>query len=201
LLPFWLSVFGRQHPHIHVSATVSDSINVSAQVERGEVSLGLLGRRTDSPHLEFRPLAKDRMVLVVPPGHPLAKRKKCTARQVAAYPLVLREAGSGTRHFFEKTLEAAGRSVADFQFVLELGSNEAIKEAVLRGIGAAVLSVWALQEELKTGRLHAVTISDLNAEREMFVVSDRRRVLPLPARLFLDFLESPASRPQEHMPC
>jgi DNA-binding transcriptional LysR family regulator len=194
LLPSWLSVFGRQYPHIHVRATVSDSMEVSAQVERGDVSLGLLGRKTDSPHLEFRHLASDRMVLVVPAGHPLGKRKKCTARQIAAYPLVVRESGSGTRHFFEKTLAEAGLSLADFQIVLELGSNEAIKEAVLRGIGAAVLSVWAVQKELKTGQLRAVAISDLDAEREMFIVSDKRRVLPLPARLFLDFVQNPASR-------
>src|SRR5207253_3941055 len=102
---------------------------------RGAVSLGLVGRKTDNPHLEFRYLASDRMVLVVPPGHALSSRKKVSVKQLSRYPLVLREVGSGLRHCFEKSLEKAGLSLADLQVTLELGSNEAIKEAVLRRVG------------------------------------------------------------------
>ncbi len=190
LLPALLSVFGRKHPHIRVRAAVSDSMGVIAQVERGTVSLGLVGRKTDDPHLQFRYLASDRMVLVVPPGHALSRRKRVSVKQLPRYPLVLREAGSGLRHCFEKSLEKAGLSLADLRVALELGSNEAIKEAVLRGIGVAILSTNAVQKELQAGRLHALEVSDLHCDREMFVVWDRRRVLPLPARLFLLFLET-----------
>jgi DNA-binding transcriptional LysR family regulator len=72
--------------------------------------------------------------------------------------------------------------------VLELGSNEAIKDAVQRGVGVAVLSVLAVQKELQAGRLHALELKDIHCDRDMFVVQDRRRVPPLPARLFLTFL-------------
>jgi DNA-binding transcriptional LysR family regulator len=190
LLPALLSVFGQKHPHIRVRATVSDSMTAMGQVEHGEVSLGLVGRKSDKPHLEFRHLASDRMVLVVPKGHVLGRRQKVSLKQLAGHPLVLREAGSGLRHCFEKSLEKAGRSLADLRIALELGSNEAIKEAVLRGIGIALLSTYAIQKELKTGRLRAVTVRDLDCDRNMYVVLDRRRVLPLPARIFLTFLES-----------
>jgi DNA-binding transcriptional LysR family regulator len=190
LLPSILSVFGQQHPHIHVRATIGDSAGVIAQVERGEVSLGLVGRKAEKPHLEYRFLARDRMVLAVPAGHALARRKKVSLEQLAAHALILREAGSGMRHCFEKSLEKAGRSLADFRIVLELGSNEAIKEAVLRGVGLAVLSTYAVQKELKAGQLHGLALGDLHCERDMFVVHDRRRVLPLPARVFLSFLET-----------
>src|SRR5579884_1261305 len=84
LLPALLSLFGQKHPHIHVRATVSDSMGVMAQVERGEVSIGLVGRKTDNPHLEFRYLASDKMVLVVPPGHALSRRKKLSVKQLDA---------------------------------------------------------------------------------------------------------------------
>jgi DNA-binding transcriptional LysR family regulator len=197
-LPTLLSEFSQKHPHIRVRAGISDSMAVIAQVERGEVSLGLVGRKTDNSHLEFRYLASDRIVLVVPPGHPLSKRKKVSVKQLAGHALVLREPGSGLRHCFEKSLERAGRSLADFRVALELGSNEAIKEAVLRGVGVAVLSVYAVQKELKANQLHALEVSDLHCDRDMFIVQDKRRVLPLPARLFLIFLEShpvPAAAP------
>src|SRR6516165_1053689 len=82
LLPALLSLFGQKHPQIRVRATVSDSIVVMAQVERGEVSLGLVGRKADSPHLEFRYLSSDRMELVVPAGHTLSRRKKVSVKQL-----------------------------------------------------------------------------------------------------------------------
>jgi DNA-binding transcriptional LysR family regulator len=189
-LPTLLSAFSQKHPHIRVRAGISDSMTVIAQVERGEVSLGLVGRKTDNPNLEFRYLASDRIVLVVPPGHPLSKRKKVSMKQMSGHPLVLREPGSGLRHCFEKSLEREGRSLADFRVALELGSNEAIKESVLQGVGVAVLSVYAVQKELKAKQLHALEVSDLHCDRDMFIVQDKRRVLPLPARLFLIFLEN-----------
>jgi DNA-binding transcriptional LysR family regulator len=190
LLPALLSVFGRRHPHVRVRAAVSDSMAVIGQVERGEVSVGLVGRKTDSTSLEFRFLASDRMVLVVPNGHVLSKKKKITVDQLAAHPLILREAGSGLRHCFEKALDRAGRSLAELRVALELGSNEAIKEAISRGVGVAVLSALAVRKELKSGILHALEVKGIHCEREMFVVQDRRRVPSLPARLFLTFLET-----------
>lgn len=190
LLPSLLSLFGKKYPHIRVRATVSDSMAVISQVERGEVNLGLVGRKTDKPHLEFRYLASDRMVLVVPPGHALSRRKKVVVRQLSRHLLVLREVGSGLRYCFEKSLDKAGLSLSDLRIALELGSNEAIKEAVLRGVGVAILSTYAVQKELRAGQLHALAISDLHCDRDMYVVQDRRRVLPLPARLFLLLLET-----------
>ena len=120
----------------------------------------------------------------------MSKRKSVKARQLAEHPLILREIGSGLRHSFEKALERAGLSLADFQVALELGSNEAVKEAVKRGAGVAILSRYAVEQELKGRQLRAVPVSDLGLDREMFLVLDRRRVLPLSARLFLLFLET-----------
>jgi DNA-binding transcriptional LysR family regulator len=190
LLPSLLSMFSQEYPHVQVRASVSDSMGVVAQVERGEVSLGLVGRKTDNPHLDFCYLASDRIVLIVPPGHALSRRKKVTVKELAGHALILREVGSGLRHCFEKSLERAGRSLADLRVALELGSNEAIKEAVLRGMGAAVLSTFAVEKELKSRKLHALQVSDLHCDRDMFIVRDLRRVLPGPARLFLLFLEN-----------
>jgi DNA-binding transcriptional LysR family regulator len=190
LLPALLSLYAQEYPHIHVRATVSDSMAVMTQVERGEAAVGLVGRKISNPHLEFRYLASDKMVLVVPPGHPLSRRKKLSVKQLPHHPIILREAGSGLRHCFEKSLDKAGLTLADLQVVLELGSNESIKAAVLRRSGAAILSTYAVQKEIRDGRLHALTVSDLHCDRDMYIVHDRRRVLPFPARLFLLFLEA-----------
>jgi DNA-binding transcriptional LysR family regulator len=190
LLPALLSIFHQRFPGIQVKAEISDSMKVITQVERGQVSLGLVGRKTDSPHLEFRQFATDRMVLVVPPKHNWSRRKQVSFKQLCKQPLVLREAGSGLRHCFEKELGRRGLSLRDLEIALELGSNEAIKEAVLRGLGVAVLSSYAVEKELKAGQLVALKVTDLHCDREMFVVWDRRRVLSAPARMFRFFLET-----------
>jgi DNA-binding transcriptional LysR family regulator len=94
------------------------------------------------------------------------------------------------RHGFEKALEHAGSSLADLRVALELGSNEAIQGAVLRGVAVAVLSALAVRKEVEAGRLAALEIEALRCEREMFVVTDRRRVLQPPARVFVNFLDA-----------
>lgn len=190
LLPAILAVFHKQYPDIQVKASSADSLAVVSQVEQGHVHLGLVGRKTENPHLEFRSFATDRMVLVVPPSHALSKRKQVSVEQFCEQPLILREPGSGSRWCLEQALARAGKSAGDLQIALELGSNEAIKEAVLRGLGVAVLSNYAVQKEIQTGQLRTVKVADLLLEREMFVAWDRRRALPAPARLLLTFLES-----------
>lgn len=189
LLPALLSQFGPRYPAVRVRATISDSLQVLNLVEHGAAHLGLVGRKIDRPHLEYRFLARDHMVLVVPPGHPLAGQERVSVEQLRGQPLLLREAGSGLRHCFEKSLARAGLSLEDFHIALELGSNEAIKEAVLRRVGLAVLSAYAVQKELAGGKLLAREI-DLDGDRDMYVVHDRRRALSPPAHAFLAFLAS-----------
>ena len=126
---------------------------------------------------------------MVPAGHAWARRKQVTLAELARQPLILREAGSGSRWCLEQALARAGRAVGDLRVALELGSNEAIKEAVRRGLGVAVLSTQVVEKELAARRLHAVKVKGLPLLREMFAVWDRRRALPIPARLFLDLLE------------
>ncbi len=191
LLPGLLSVFRERHPHIQVRATVSDTRQVLRQVEQGQAEVGLVGGKVDNPHLEYRCIATDRLALVVPAGHPWARRKRLLLAQLGGQPLILREAGSGSRWCLERALAQAGKSLSDLQVALELGSNEAIKEAVQRGLGAAFLSTHAVRQDVASGKLHALEVSGLPLEREVFAVWDRRRALPTPARLFLDLLESP----------
>jgi DNA-binding transcriptional LysR family regulator len=190
LLPELLSVFRRRYPKIQVRVTVSDSMAVMHQIEHGQVNIGLVGRKSDNPHLEFQSFAKDKMVLVVSPRHAWRKRKQVSLTQLCGQPLILREAGSGLRHCFEKSMGRVGRSLGDLRIALELGSNESIKEAVLRNMGVAILSTYAVHKELTRGQLHKLEVTDLNCDREMFIVWDRRRVLPPPARIFRFFLES-----------
>lgn len=187
LLPKLLGEFRHRHPHITVKVKVADSQAVIDMIEQGEAHLGLVGVKEEKEYLEYRCFACDQLVLVVPPGHPWSRRQRVTLAELQKQSLILREKGSGSRWCLEHALEQAKQPMPPV--TLELGSNEAIKEAVLGGLGLAVLSRHAVEHELESGRLHAVQIRGLALEREIFVVHDRRRALPIPARLFLDLLE------------
>jgi DNA-binding transcriptional LysR family regulator len=189
-LPALMSVFRRRYPQIEVRASIGDSLAVINQVEQGRIQLGLVGRKADNPRLEFRHFSTDRMVLVVPAGHTWARRRQISLQQLCKQPLILREPGSGSRHCLEMELARREKSLGDMQIALELGSNAAIKEAVGHGLGLAVLSIHAVQQEIKTGQLHVLKVTDLPCDRELFMVWDQQRVLAPPAQVFRIFLES-----------
>jgi DNA-binding transcriptional LysR family regulator len=194
ILPDLLSAFQERHPHIQVRATITDSKQVLHDVEHGVVHLGLVGEKRESAHLEFRAFADDTLVLIVPADHSWRDRKRVPLTQFIQEPLILREEGSGSRACLEQALTSAGKSLRDLRVTLQLGSNESIKEAVSRGMGVAVLSDRTVQKEVETGKLHSLQVSGLTLTRHMFVVWDKRRVLPIPARLFLNALH-PLDRP------
>lgn len=189
LLPAILSIFRRQNPDVRVKVEVTDSLKVMEQVTKGRVHLGLVGRKTDDSNLRFKEFATDEMVVIVPPNHRWSKSKRVPFQRFKKEPLILREEGSGSRWCFEQALTRSGHSLDELQIALELGSNEAIKEVVLQGMGVSVLSTHAIQKELKAKLLHAVKVPELAPERKLFIATDKRRVLPAPARIFLHFLE------------
>jgi DNA-binding transcriptional LysR family regulator len=188
LLPSVLTEFREGHPHVRVRMSVSDTASVLRQVETGEAHLGLTGGQGDAPHLEFRRLAGDELALVVPADHPWRRKRRVSVRDLLAQPLVQREEGSGTRRCMERALERAGVAPSRLTVALELGSTEAVKGAVLEGAGVAVLSRRAVERELVAKQLKAVPVDGLALDRDLYVVRDRRRVLPEAAELFLAFV-------------
>ena len=114
-------------------------------------------------------------------------------------PLIQRERGSGSRRCLERSLERLGVAASRLNVVLELGSGEAIKEAVLERVGVAVLSRRTVEREVTAGRLKAVPVEGLTLDRDIYVVRDRRRVLPGPAQLFLAVVKpEPANAARAH---
>lgn len=188
LLPGLLPRYQARHPHVRLRVTVTDSQQVFRQLEHGAAQLGLAGDRPDSPYLHHERIARDRMVLAVPPGHPWAGRDALAVGELRGLPLILREPGSGSRHCLEQALARAGVALADFGPPLELGSNEAIREAVRQGAGVAFLSALVVAEDVRAGRLHALGVQGVDLGRDLYAVHDQRRPLTIPARLFLDLL-------------
>jgi len=195
LLPPTLAVFRKRHPLVRVRVSVSDTDEVLRQVGDGSAHLGLVGGRGGGSHLEFRRFACDELVLVIPRGHPWWRRREVTLADLLAQPLIQREPGSGSRRCLERSLDRLGVAPSDLNVVLELGSTEAIKEAVRRHVGVAVLSRRAVAKEVKARQLKALHVRGLTLDRDIFLVRDRRRPPSAPARLFLALVNPEPERP------
>ncbi|GID92500.1 LysR family transcriptional regulator [Amorphoplanes digitatis] len=153
LLPAWLVALRSGHPGLSVTLRAANSAEVAAAVLAGEVELGFVEGPDVPAGLHAEAVAADRLVVVVAPGHPWSRRRRgVTAAELAATPLVSREAGSGTRRAFEESL----RPLTAEAPLLELSSTTAIKHAVAAGSGAAVLSSLAVTADLAAGTLVAV---------------------------------------------
>jgi DNA-binding transcriptional LysR family regulator len=189
-LPALLSAFHTSYPRVRVRATVGDSRSVVVDVEKGNASLGLAGQLNEKPGLEARSIGCDSLVLVVAPGHHWAGRRAVPLKALAGEPLIVREAGSGSRLTLEKGLEQAGTPLARLHVACELGSNAAIKDAVKRGLGVAFLSRLAVEKELDSSELRAVAVRGLALTRDFYIVYRRNRPLSQAASVFLHFVES-----------
>jgi DNA-binding transcriptional LysR family regulator len=194
LLPSLLAVFSKRYAQIQVRVSVTDTEDVLRQVERGAAHIGLVGGQGGGSQLEFRQFACDELVLVVPKGHPWWRKQRVTVSDLLTQPLIQRERGSGSRRCLERSLERLGVTLSSLKIVLELGSTEAIKEAVLQKIGVAVLSRRALGKEVKAGLLKALVVEGLTLDRDIYVVRDRRRILTGPAQLFLSLVKPEPER-------
>ncbi|WP_433239774.1 LysR family transcriptional regulator [Streptosporangium sp. CA-135522] len=181
LLPRWLGELQNREPQIQVGLDVQNSAEV-ARLVSGGIELGFVEGPSVPPGLTSRVVATDRLVVVVAPNHPWARRRTALlAAELAATPLVVRERGSGTRETLDRAL--TGHAAAAPR--LELGSNTAVKGAAREGAAPAVLSGYAVEAELATGRLAEVPTRGIDLERRLRAVWRRGRTPTGPAATLL----------------
>lgn len=197
LLPGWLAAFRAEHPATSVRLTSHNSTDTAADVRSGAADVGFVEGPGTPEGLDALVVAHDRLTLVVGAGHRWSRRRAVDPAQLAAIPLVSREQGSGTRTYLEQQLAAAGHGPLTAP-VLELSSTTAIKNAVINGIGPAVLSSLAVTTELASGALIAVPIRQLDLRRVLRAVWPAHRRLDGPARDLVRTAsrESPISHPR-----
>ena len=184
LMPRWLHDFQLAEGHVQVGLHVANSTEVIRMVGDDEVELGFVEGPDVPETLTYRTVATDRLAVVTAPGHPWSRRRRpLNARELAATPLVVREAGSGTRDTLHRVLSAADLELADPY--LELGSTAAIKGTVATGDAPAVISAFAVEAELANGRLVEVPVTGLDLTRKLRAVWPRGRQLLGPAAALL----------------
>ena len=178
LIPRWLGAFRTLRDDVQIQLQVHNSMRVCDVVAEGGCDVGFVEGPTVPEGLHSVAVARDRLVVVVPPQHPWARRRRpLTVAELAATPLVVREEGSGTRRTLDLALQEYDRTAP----LLELGSGAAVRTSVLGGTGPAVLSTLAVEEYLDSGRLVAVAVDGLDLQRVLRAVWRPPRVLSGPA--------------------
>lgn len=192
LMPALIGAFEREQPRVSVDLRIANSRVIEEQVRANELDLGVVGGHGLGPGEECLAAGMlDELVLIVAPGHAWGRRARVDPSALARERLLMREDGSATRQVTERALQHADVKIGR---VLVLGHTEAIKQAVMAGLGVAFVSIYAIRGELATGRLERVRLRGLDIHRHFHVIHNESRTLTIRAKAFITTLQSWSTR-------
>src|SRR5262245_22219823 len=190
VLPALVAQFRTKYPDVSLSLLIGDSRQVAGWVEDGRVEAGVVGARPTARALEARALMDDELVVIVSSQHPWSGRPTIPLNEVKTEPMIARERGSGSREALETALARVGAALTDFRVVAEMGSTQAVKQAVRAGVGIAISSQRAVEVECQAQLISCLRIEGLTIGRSFFLVTHRERSRSPLAQAFLEFVEA-----------
>ena len=185
MLPQPLGELKARYPGIEISLAITNKARVVQQVLSHEVELGFVGPPVEPAELEREEYLLDELVLIMAPTHRLAHQESVAVAELVEEVFILREQGSGTREIMEEEL---ARVRVSLKKAMELGSTEAIKQAVAANLGVSIVSKFAISLEMQKGRLAVAKLPDLNLRRQLFIIYHRGRTLSPAAEEFCALL-------------
>jgi DNA-binding transcriptional LysR family regulator len=166
-----LGVFAAAHPGVSLRLGVANTARIAQGVLDHDFDIGCVEGPVAHPALEVRPWKEDRLVVCARPEHPLARKKRLRREDFAGERWVLRERGSATRALSERALA----ELPEGSIVLELDQSEAIKQAVIAGLGIACLPEVAVGDAVRAGRIAVLPTPFLDLRRMLSVLLHRQR--------------------------
>ncbi len=186
VVPQLLCEFQQQSPGVRVALEVHDTQTVVDLVAERELELGIVGAAPRHRGVRFEPLTHDEVILVTPPGHPLAGRS-VSAEELRGHALIVMQEGAGVRQVVEDELRRAGMRLRDLDVRLELGLQESVRSAVLAGYGITFISRASVEQELAAGRLAEVAVEGMDVRREISLARAAGRSPSRVAEAFVAF--------------
>ncbi len=184
-VPMLLVRFGKLLPGIDVTLRIDNRENILGMLSRNEVDLVIMGRAPHNLDCEATAFATNPMGIVCAPDHPLSRRKRVQFEMLKEYGFVVREQGSGTRAAMERLF---GQHEIPLKVVMEMPSNETIKQAVMAGMGLSFLSLRTVRHELAAGHLALVDINGMPLVGHWYVTHLSQKKLSPAAKAFKAFL-------------
>ncbi len=184
MIPELLPVMIERFPKLRLTLIQGDSREILEKLLREDIEMGIVGSKFDDEGFDFTPLGRDEISLVVNREHSWNGRKSVELAELLNEPLVLREGGSGTGKTVAEALLAAGMSPQKLKVVACLGSNEAVKNAVIGGLGISFVSKLSVRKEVERKELALVKVHGLNISRHFHLASRAGRELSPAATAF-----------------
>lgn len=169
LLPALLGRFERTHPRVRTMLLIGNSVQMLERLTANEVDIGVIGIEPDARDFISGPFRRDEIVLFASRKHRLARRRRVAAADLSAERFLLRDSDSATRRLSDRWMEQHGLRPP----VMHLGCPESIKRAVAAGLGLGFLSRFAIEWELKQGKVVVLRASGLPIRRQLYVVHHR----------------------------
>lgn len=181
LIPDLLASFWNERPHIRADVRIANTSDIAQLLRTHDLGLALVEGVIADEAIVTAPFREDELVLITGMRGPLHDRRRVRAAELAPVPFVSREPGSGTRDLgYEALLRAGVRP----PILLELPSGEAILRSVEAGLGAAILSRFAVERAVRARSVKVLDIADMRLRRSLFIAAVRGRTLSPLQRAF-----------------
>jgi len=184
-LPALMGAFRDEHKDVALRLRVGNRDQLAAWMRDNELDLAVMGRPPREIAARAEPFAVNPLVLVTPAHHAFTRMEQVSAQRVSSETLLLREAGSGTRAALEEYLR---EHHVHLGVTMELPNNDAIKQAVIAGLGVSLMSLHSLGLELQQGLVAIPEVEGLPILRRWYLVRNHSKTLSPVAEAFRYFL-------------
>jgi DNA-binding transcriptional LysR family regulator len=185
IMPPLLSRFQTEFPMVKVILHEGSSMDIAKRVAKLEIEVAVVAYSGNLKNVQFDLLRQEELVLVLPPGHPLASRTSVSIKALAKEKFILREKGSSTRLIMRNLFR---QHRINPPVVFETSNVDFIKEQVANGMGVSFLTRSAVSEELASGRMATAKLKEEKLKLEIYSAIRIGHELSQPARAFLDIV-------------
>lgn len=188
VLPTLIKEFNDIYPKVVFKVKQADSGIVLNTIMDGGAELGVSGMKNTDESLEFIPFCDDELVLATPLSQSDFCKNSVKVEKLFDQKLIVRERESGTRRTFENALKNKGFKPEGFNIAAEFGSSEAIKQAIVQGLGVSVISKRAVEDYIKMNLIRIFRIEGINLTRYFYFVFKKGKTLSPNAETLIKFV-------------
>ncbi len=183
--PYLLAAFCKQHSGITVNLDVINREALLRQLADNIPDMVIMGSPQGGGDLEANSFMSNPLVVIAPPNHPLSGSGRIPLQTLIKESFIVREKGSGTRNAIQKFLEQRGLTMTT---TMEMSRNEAIKHAVMAGLGLGIVSIHTLEMELALKRLVVLNVEGFPILKDWYIVHRSGKRFSAAAQAFKEFV-------------
>ena len=190
VIPFFLNGFLKKHPGISLKLDVTNKSQVLENIAQNEVDFSMVSVLPKDMNIDNLELLQNKLYLIT--GNEISyPKKKYDVSIFDELPIIYREKGSGTRYTMECYFESKG---IQLQKQMELTTNEAVKQAIIAGLGSSVMPLIGLKNEIENGELKIIPVKGLPIKSSWQLIWQKNKGFSPVAAAFLSYVQQEKDR-------